>query len=58
MDENRVKDEFARIELVARMHRDREMIKQYEIGLEFRRGRVGDDQYELGKLDERLEVEQ
>ncbi|GAA1417818.1 hypothetical protein ACFQZ4_26720 [Catellatospora coxensis] len=56
MHEDRVKDEFARIELVTRMQRDGEMISQYEYGLTFHRRRVEADRYQLGRLDERLEV--
>ncbi|MBB5871094.1 hypothetical protein F4553_004473 [Allocatelliglobosispora scoriae] len=54
MDEDRVKDEFTRMELTARLSRDREVIAQYEVGLAFHRQRVEDARYELGILDERL----
>ncbi len=54
MNEERVKDEFSRMELTARLHRDRQIIDQYESGLAFHRKRVEDTRYELGRLDERL----
>jgi hypothetical protein len=38
------------------MHRYREMISQYETGLAFHRRQIEDDQFELGRLDERLDA--
>ncbi|MEU8005022.1 hypothetical protein AB0B66_28015 [Catellatospora sp. NPDC049111] len=54
MAENRVKHEFNRMELTARMERDREIIAKYEVGREFHRERVENTHYELGRLDEKL----
>jgi ribosome-binding protein aMBF1 (putative translation factor) len=54
MNDERVKDEFTRMELASRLNRDREIINQYEAGLAFHRQRVEDTRYELGRLDERL----
>lgn len=54
MDDERVKDEFTRMELITRLNKDREIIVQYETGLGFHRQRVEDTRYELGRLDERL----
>lgn len=54
MDSERVDDEFARIQLIERVARSREIIAQYEVGLAFHRQRVEDDRYEIGRLDERL----
>ena len=58
MDDDRVRDEFTRMELTARLSRDREIIAQYETNVEFFRRRVEDTRYELGRLDERLGGEQ
>jgi hypothetical protein len=55
MGEQRQRDEFARMRLVARMERDREIITKYDEGLSFHRQRVEDTRYDLGRLDERLE---
>ena len=55
--ESREADEFRRIELTARLARDREIVAKYEAGLEFYRRRVEDTRYDLGRLDERLEGE-
>ncbi|HEU0241802.1 MAG TPA: hypothetical protein VFR11_21460 [Micromonosporaceae bacterium] len=52
--DSREADEFRRIELSTRLVRDREVVAQYEAGLEFYRRRVEDTQYDLGRLDERL----
>ena len=54
MDDDRLRDEFTRMELTARLSRDREIISQYETNVEFFRRRVEDTRYELGRLDERL----
>jgi hypothetical protein len=52
--DSRDADEFRRIELIERLARDREIIAQYEAGMEFYRRRTEDTQYDLGRLDERL----
>lgn len=54
MDEDRVNDEFERIQLRRDQERARAMIRQYEEGLAFRRLRLEKDTYRLGRLDERL----
>ena len=48
------REQFERIQLNARLDRDREIIAQYERGLAYYRQRVEDTRYELGRLDERL----
>jgi len=53
-DEQRMRDEFERIDLRETLERDRAMIRQYEEGLAFRRLHLQDIMYELGRLDERL----
>jgi hypothetical protein len=47
-------DEFERMRLVAEIERDRLLIAQYEEHQAFYRGRVEDNRYKLGRLDERL----
>jgi hypothetical protein len=54
VEEDRVRDEFARMHLTAQLAKSREIIAQYEVGLAFHRRRVEDTRYELGRLDERL----
>lgn len=51
------RDEFERIRITDRIERDRAMVRQYEEHLGFFRGRIEDNRYELGKLDERLDRE-
>lgn len=46
--------EFDRIRLVAQIERDRQLVTQYEEHQSFYRGRIEDNRYELGRLDERL----
>jgi len=50
----RENDEFERIQLVAQIERDRHLIAQYDEHQAFYRGRVCDNRYKLGRLDERL----
>jgi hypothetical protein len=50
----REKDEFKRIQLVAEIEHARLLIAQYEEHQAYYRGRVEDDRYQLGRLDERL----
>jgi hypothetical protein len=40
MDPERVKDEFERIETIAKLEKEREIIAQYVTGLDHARGRV------------------
>jgi hypothetical protein len=54
MDEDRLRAEFDRIELRQAQGLARAMIHQYEEGLAFRRLRLEDITYKLGRLDERL----
>jgi ribosomal protein L15E len=54
MDNRREKDEFTRIQLTARLEKDRNLVGQYDDGLVFVRTRIEDTRYELGRLDERL----
>lgn len=56
MDEKRVGDEFSRIELVARLEKERAIMSQYESGLAHMRRRVERTRYEMGHVDERLGV--
>jgi hypothetical protein len=49
MDESRVGDEFERIKLRQKLKSAHAMIKQYDEGLAFRRQRVQDIVYELGR---------
>jgi len=54
VEEDRIRDEFARMQLTAQLAKSRDIIAQYEVGLAFQRQRVEDTRYELGRLDERL----
>lgn len=54
MDDDRVRDEFMRMELTALLSRDREIIASYEEGFAFIRRRIEETRYDLGRLDERL----
>jgi hypothetical protein len=47
-------DEFERIRLVAEIEHDRLLIAQYEEHQAYYHGRVEDNRYKLGRLDERL----
>jgi hypothetical protein len=50
----RERDEFERMRLTEQIERDRALVAQYELHQAFYRGRIEDNRYELGKLDERL----
>jgi hypothetical protein len=50
----REKDEFERMRLVAEVEHYRLLIAQYEEHQAYYRGRVEDNRYQLGRLDERL----
>jgi hypothetical protein len=52
--DGRENDEFARIELVARMDRLRALIAQYRVNEEQHIGKLLDQAHKLGALDERL----
>lgn len=54
-DDERVRDEFERLDLRQELEKDQAMIRQYEEGLAFRRLHVQEVVYALGRLDERLE---
>jgi hypothetical protein len=47
-------DEFERIRLVAEIEHARLLIAQYDEHQAYYRGRVEDNRYQLGRLDERL----
>ena len=47
-------DHFERMRLNAQIDRDREIVVRYDDGMAYRRQRIEDARYELGKLDERL----
>ncbi|NUT37859.1 MAG: hypothetical protein HOV79_32840 [Hamadaea sp.] len=54
MDDDQMKSEFKRIELRTAQEHDRAMVRQYEEGLAFRRVKLEEIAYGLGRLDERL----
>lgn len=47
-------DEFRRMEIMNKISRSREIIKQYELGFDFCRTQIEDSIYELGRINERL----
>lgn len=47
-------DQFARIELTAKIEKTRSLLAQYEEGLTFFRAEIEQDMHKLGRLDERL----
>lgn len=54
MDNPRERDQFARIELLTKLQRDREIVAMYEENLAKLRQEIGMKLHKLGKLDERL----
>lgn len=55
MDDAKFTDELRRIELHHQMEKDRAKIVQYETGLAHFRQEIEQKQYEIGRLDERLD---
>jgi hypothetical protein len=56
LDDKRERDEFERIELHQKIDKARLFISQYESGLTTYRRNLEEHQYDLGRLDERLET--
>jgi hypothetical protein len=52
--DSREKDEFVRIRLHQEIERARELIGKYEEGLTHFRREIEDNNYDIGRLDERL----
>ena len=47
-------DQFERIRRLAQIDRDREIVARYVEGIAFYQGRIEDNRYVIGRLDERL----
>lgn len=54
MDNPEERDQFARIELLTKLQRDREIVAMYEHNLAELRATIEEKIHKLGKLDERL----
>ncbi|MGH3679539.1 MAG: hypothetical protein ACRDT2_04540 [Natronosporangium sp.] len=54
MDNPEERDQFARIELLTKLQRDREIVAMYEENLTELRKKIEQEVHILGKLDERL----